>query len=632
MGLCEKGLEGYITSECQHVNLKNDWIPIKKDCVVKAIKDLDRKSEVLFLDEIPAFMSNLSNAAKENNIEITQSAATVQKIVEILYKIASISQTIAISQTVMEDFLKTVNVIVSDESKNTWEVLNNGFITRNESTKLLQAIETISDRLSDDSFMIKETSIQLNRTRIENSFTETSSLPNSTTQIVIPKVEPTLITIIIFTKLNNVLPTRITSNNDKKTSENHINGDVVVVRVNKTINNIAFAFDTTNTSLKNPQCVFWNFDLDHWDSTGCKVKHSGNETVTCECDHTTSFSILMSAIDNLALDYITYIGVAISMASLVLCLIIEIIVWKSVTGNETSYMRHVSIVNIAVSLLIADIWFIIGAATANPGQPTPVNPCSAAVFFIHFFYLALFFWMLLSALLLLNRTVMASSQMSRAKMMVIAFTVGYCAPLLIAVITVASTAGAGGYIWTRDTCWLNWSESKALLAFVIPALTIVAFNLLVYIVVVCKILRRGLSAQPDESNALIVIARCVVILTPFFGITWAFGTGTMLTPDFAIHVVFATLNSLQGFFVLVFGTLLDRKVRESAKSLIKDLSSHRTQNTNPGNTGSEAIILKTRGTRVMDSEVRRSSVSSSVSAASSSSSGSSTASHTALKA
>nr|XP_055042506.1 alpha-tectorin-like [Misgurnus anguillicaudatus] len=628
MGLCEKGLEGYITYKCQQMNLKYDWIPIQRDCVVKAIKDLDRKTKVLFVDEIPVFMLNLSNAAKDNNIRITQSAATVQTIVEILHKIASMSQTIAISQTVMEDFLKTVNVIISDESKNTWEVLNNDIITRNKSTKLLQAIETISDRLSDGDFMLKQTFIQLNRTTIENSFIGSSLLPNSTTQIVIPNVEPTLITIIIFTKLDNVLTTRNTSNNDNKTSENHINGDVVVIKTSKKIDKVSFTFDITNTTLKNPQCVFWNFDLDHWDSTGCKVKLLMYDMVTCECNHTTSFSILMSPFEsNHILDYITYIGVAISMASLILCLIIEIIVWKSVTGNETSYMRHVSIVNVAVSLLIADIWFIIGAATANPGQPTPVNPCSAAVFFIHFFYLALFFWMLLSALLLLNRTAMASSQMPRAKMMVIAFTVGYCAPLLIAVITVASTAGAGRYIWMRDACWLNWSESKALLAFVIPALTIVVFNLLVYIVVVCKILRRGLSAQPDEINALIVIARCVAILTPFFGITWGFGTGTMLSPEFGIHVIFATLNSLQGFFVLVFGTLLDRKVRESAKRLIKNLSSSHARNTNPVTTPeSQAVILHT-----MNVDSRRSSMSSSVSAASSSSSGSSTASHTALK-
>nr|XP_055043005.1 adhesion G-protein coupled receptor F2-like [Misgurnus anguillicaudatus] len=566
-GLCEKGLEGYITYECkQTTDLKYNWTEVKRNCVVQPIKDLERRSEVLFVEDIPVFMSNLSNTAVQNNTAITQSADTVKTIVDILNTIAVISQNITISQPVMEDFLKTVDIIVSDASKNTWTELNNDNKTENKSTELLKAIENISDRLSDDSFMIKETSIQLNRTRIENSFIGSSSLPNSTTQIVIPKVEPTLITIIIFTKLDNVLPTQNTSNNDKKTSENHINGDVVVVKVNKTINNISFAFDTTNTSLTNPQCVFWNFDLNHWDSTGCKVKHSENNMVTCECNHTTSFSILMSpfAIDNLALAYITYIGVAISLASLLLCLIIEAIVWKSVTGNDTSYMRNVSIVNVAVSLLIADICFIIAAAIGNPGQPTPVNPCSAVVFFMHFFYLAVFFWMFILALLLLYLTVIVFSHLSSTKMMVIAFMVGYCAPLLIAVITVASTAGPKNYVSKENACWLNWFESKALLAFVIPALTIVAFNILVLIVVVYTLLRR-VGAQPEIKQTVLVIARCVALLTPIFGLTWGFGIGTMMSSNFGIHVMFAILNSLQvplsvssSFFYLRFKSAFNK--------------------------------------------------------------------------
>uniref|UniRef100_A0A8C1UYD8 Uncharacterized protein n=1 Tax=Cyprinus carpio TaxID=7962 RepID=A0A8C1UYD8_CYPCA len=383
-----------------------------------------------------------------------------------------------------------------------------------------------------------------------------SSLPNSTTEIQIPEIPVnTPITVIVFTTLDSILPTRDTSSNGSIKSDVRINGDVVVVKVdNKTINNISFAFDITNQSLGNPQCVFWSFNLDAWDSTGCKAKpykSKGNGTgkITCECNHTTSFSILMSpfSVDHIALAYITYIGVAISMASLIICLIIETIVWKSTTRNDTSYMRHVSIVNIAVSLLIANICFIIGAAIAEQEQPTSVGRCSPAVFFMHFFYLSLFFWMLMSALLLFYRTVMVLSQMSRAKMMAIAFIVGYGAPLLIAVITVASTAGPENYISKRNACWLNWLESKALLAFVIPALTIVAINLVVLIVVLYKMLRRGVGAatQPDEKHALVVIARCVAILTPIFGLTWGFGIGTMVSQELGIHVVFALLNSLQ---------------------------------------------------------------------------------------
>uniref|UniRef100_A0A8C1GCL1 Uncharacterized protein n=1 Tax=Cyprinus carpio TaxID=7962 RepID=A0A8C1GCL1_CYPCA len=450
-----------------------------------------------------------------------------------------------------------LDILVSASTIQTWINLNNDSRTDNVSTALLSAIENISSRLTSDNFRINATSIELNRTVTNSTFySGISSLPNSTTEIQIPEIPVnTPITVIVFTTLDSILPTRDTSSNGSIKSDVRINGDVVVVKVdNKTIKNISFAFDITNQSLGNPQCVFWSFNLDAWDSTGCKAKpykSKGNGTgkITCECNHTTSFSILMSpfSVDHIALAYITYIGVAISMASLIICLIIETIVWKSTTRNDTSYMRHVSIVNIAVSLLIANICFIIGAAIAEQEQPTSVGRCSPAVFFMHFFYLSLFFWMLMSALLLFYRTVMVLSQMSRAKMMAIAFIVGYGAPLLIAVITVASTAGPQNYISKRNACWLNWLESKALLAFVIPALTIVAINLVVLIVVLYKMLRRGVGAatQPDEKHALVVIARCVAILTPIFGLTWGFGIGTMVSQELGIHVVFALLNSLQ---------------------------------------------------------------------------------------
>ncbi|XP_073712331.1 adhesion G protein-coupled receptor F4-like [Misgurnus anguillicaudatus] len=596
---CDAGKEGSIIYTC----VPGGWNKTQDNCVVKAIKELESRAQVLVVEDIPKFLEELSNETYKYKKDITDSAATIQTIVGILIIVANISQNITINKPVIENFLNIVENITSDESKNTWTGLNNGDMTkRNVSTNLLQAIETISSHLSDVDFSITKPSIQLNRTITDDNSKNidvNSHLENSTTgsEIRIPNVpKSTAITIIIFTKLDNVLPTRKTSVNDK-TSENIINGDVVVVQVNQTIHNISFTFNIKNASLENPQSVFWNFSLDRWDSNGCKVKSFGNETVTCECNHTTSFSILMSpyAINNPALAYITYIGVAISIASLILCLIIEAIVWKSVTRNDTAHVRHVSIVNVAVSLLIANICFIIGAAIADQEQPPSVGRCSPVVFFMHFFYLAVFFWMFITALLLLYRTVMVFSQMSRTNMMVIAFTVGYCAPLLIAVITVASTSPTN-YVSKENACWLNWFESKALLAFVIPALTIVAFNLMVLIVVLCKMVRRGVGAvtTSNERHTLVVIARCVAILTPIFGLTWAFGIGTMVSRDFGLHVVFAILNSFQGFFVLVFGILLDSKVRESlaGKLSLKNLSSSPTRSTNIGtsSTGGLGII------------------------------------------
>uniref|UniRef100_A0A8C2C485 Uncharacterized protein n=1 Tax=Cyprinus carpio TaxID=7962 RepID=A0A8C2C485_CYPCA len=362
---------------------------------------------------------------------------------------------------------------------------------------------------------------------------------------------------VAFSSLGNVMSAR-NRTDDLNTTENVINGLIVVVNTSISIKNIQLNFEklrdsvtlnNNSVNLWNPQCVFWEFNLFNrtggWDSTGCEVIQV-NGNVTCHCNHTTSFSILMSpfAPEDLALSVITYVGVAISIGSLVVCLIIEIIIWKEVSRNSTSHVRHVSLVNIALSLLIADICFIIGAAIVKPGTDY-INSCSTTVFFAHFFYLSLFFWMLVSAVLLLYRTTMVFSQISKSVMMALAFVVGYGAPLLISVITVASTAGNKHYVTKNEACWLNWDQSKALLAFVLPALVIVAVNIITVIIVVVKMIRRGVGeSNRDEKNTLVVILRCVAILTPIFGITWGLGLGIMIEPKaLAIHYLFAIFNS-----------------------------------------------------------------------------------------
>ncbi|XP_053097360.1 adhesion G protein-coupled receptor F5-like [Pangasianodon hypophthalmus] len=592
VGDCNGDMVGYQKAKC---NSAGQWQITENNCVLRVIQNLKDRASLLNVmpTELPQFVANLSIATETNAQNITSSSSTILTIASILQTIANISQTILVSKPILTGFLQTLDVIGSIAARGAWMDLNQNNATRNASSELLKSIEIIARRLPDENIEISTNSAHLKRTFITVPFLEVFG-NKSTTYITIPMSnENSFITIIVFSALDNVLPVRI-AYNDSLTNPS-INGDVAVIEPKSTINNISFSFAIKNKTLGKPQCVFWNFSLLNgiggWDSTGCQLKTLGNESerFTCECNHTTSFSILMSPfseVSGTALNFITYIGVGISMASLVLCLIIEIIIWKSMTRNDTSYMRHVSVVNIAVSLLIADVCFIIGAAVVKEGEKTPEGPCSTATFFMHFFYLALFFWMLLSALLLLYRTLMVFSRMTRGAMMAIAFTVGYGAPLIIAVITVASTAGRKGYIKEKHSCWLNWNETKALLAFVIPALTTVAINLLVLIVVLCKMMRRGVNAttQPDDKHPLMVIARCVGILTPLFGLTWGFGIGTMVSSNFGIHVVFAFLNSLQGFFILLFGTLLDSKVRDAlaGRLALRNSSSNRTRSTSAG--------------------------------------------------
>ncbi|KAM3861015.1 adhesion G protein-coupled receptor F5-like [Diretmus argenteus] len=563
---CKEDEIGEKTAVCR---ASTEWEDRQDNCILRVIDDL--LSEAQFLDEtaLPNFLERLSNATLNFTGEVVASPANIGAIVDILSRVADVSSNATINPGLMTDVLITVDILTSDGAKDSWDFLNSNSTTNDTevespSSSLLFSIETITNRLSNESFEITTPLIFLNKTTFTDSY---SADLNSSVVIDIPESDnpSNTITTITFASMDNVLPAR-NGNND---TINTINGNVVLVQSSGTITNVSFTFDVFNETLGNPQCVFWNFSLfdglGGWDDEGCELVSDENENVTCNCNHLTSFSILMSPFipKDLAiiLDFITYIGVAISMGCLVICLIIEAILWRKIRKNSTSYLRHVSIVNIAVSLLIADIWFVIGAAISDEDSDN-VPACTAATFFIHFFYLALFFWMLASALLLLYRTVSVfDGGLSEKGMLGIGFSIGYGAPLIIVIITIAVTAPKEQYIRGTGVCWLNWYDSKALLAFVIPALMIVVVNFLILFVVMYKMLRsRSVSARADERHVLLVIARSMAVLTPFFGTTWGLGVGTMTDPgNKGIHIVFAIFNSLQGFFILVFGTLLDKK-------------------------------------------------------------------------
>ncbi|XP_051265380.1 adhesion G protein-coupled receptor F5 isoform X40 [Dicentrarchus labrax] len=600
---CEEGKEGKETAVCRSTG---NWEDRQDLCVLQAVQELLDQSQFLNNNTLPQFLEELSNVTVSLSEQVVESPATITAIVQILNNVAnaSTSQNIPITETSMEAVLNTTGVLTTDGSKNSWTFINsndtktvpgtrsNISATESVSSTLLQSLETITRRLTNDSFNIDTPFILLNKTTFTDTF---NSEINSSVEIEIPESdgETNTVTVITFASMDNVLPAR-----DKENSTfNVINGRVVLVQSSGAVNNVSFTFEIINDTLGNPQCVFWNFSLfdglGGWDDEGCELVNNGNGNVTCNCNHLTSFSILMSpnSPDDLALDVITYIGVGISMASLVICLIIEAVIWRKIRKNATSYLRHVSIVNIAVSLLIANIWFIIGAAISD-AEDQNLPACSAATFFIHFFYLALFFWMLASALLLFYHTVSVfDGGLSKRSMLAIGFSLGYGAPLVIAIITVAVTQPKNTYIRKAGVCWLNWDESMALLAFVIPALSIVAINLVILLVVMYKMLKRrvvGIAAQAAERHVLVVIARSLAVLTPFFGITWGLGVGTMTDPyNRGIHISFAFFNSLQGFFILVFGTLLDKKVR--SEITIKTQTSSGTRTTSAATSSSSGL-------------------------------------------
>ncbi|NXW04671.1 AGRF4 protein, partial [Fregetta grallaria] len=351
-----------------------------------------------------------------------------------------------------------------------------------------------------------------------------------------------------------------------------VNGMVLSVSLPEELRHILLTFEKVN-KLENikAQCVGWHSTERRWDNRACTMKSDNISSVVCFCKHHhrtfKSFSILMSPtmLRNAVLDYITRVGLGLSIFSLVLCLIIETVVWHHVTKTEITYMRHFCLVNIATSLLIADVLFILAAIVHNTALNYQL--CVAATFFLHFFYLALFFWMLTLGLLILYGLLLIFFKITRSVFIATAFFIGYGCPLVISILTVAITEPKNGYL-RSGACWLNWYETKALLAFVVPALSIIVVNVLVVVVVVVKTGRSsvGEGCKSQDLSNMIRISKNVALLTPLLGLTWGFGLATIVdSRSLAFHVTFALLNAFQGFFILLFGTLLDRKTREALR-------------------------------------------------------------------
>ncbi|XP_051881322.1 adhesion G protein-coupled receptor F5-like isoform X2 [Pristis pectinata] len=569
-------------------------------CLLPAISNLLEltNSSAEVAKNFSSLLQELSTASQNENIT---TPGNVQAVVTIL-KIFSETNT-TVNETDLGNFLQIVSSVISTNSIETWRILSSTTPETNPSSQLLQSVEIFSSRLNltKGTLEIKQTNLKLSATKIispknlspinvtfdnftiegynnlsANLFISADELENAENSVVVTIAYPTWI---------DILP------NNTNFGENFlINGLVVTITLStKKSIEIDMTFSPRDPTLdfNTAKCAFWNFTGNGiWNDRGCTPILDG-ENIICKCVHLTSFSILMSSKEeeNKVLDYITQIGVAVSLGSLLITIIIEAVVWKHVTKNKTSHTRHVAILNIAINLLIADVWFIV-ASSIKPES----GACVAATFFIHVFYLALFFWMFTLGILLVYHLFFLFHGLSKSALMGISFGIGYLCPVIISVITIGVTYPQDSYI-RKGACWLGWRDKYPILAFILPALVIIASNIIVLVMVIFKVLRPTIGDRPrghnEEKETFKQIVRSVVVLTPILGLTWAFGIPTFQeNSHIAFHYIFTILNAFQGFFILVFGTCLDKKVREA---LLKKFSltgfSSRTKSAQSTSTG-----------------------------------------------
>ncbi|XP_075914656.1 adhesion G-protein coupled receptor F3-like, partial [Petromyzon marinus] len=309
---------------------------------------------------------------------------------------------------------------------------------------------------------------------------------------------------VAFGTLAGILPLRLSEGLDADSTPQGIVLSTVVNRAQPdSQRRLTLTLPITNNSVPHPEftCVFWDFALNNstggWSGQGCRSRPAPAPPVTasavCACDHTTSFSVLVSPGDppgDRALHLLTYAGLGLSVASLAAALATQAAAWPSLRG-ENSRVRHALLVNVCASLLSADVWFLVGSWAAEAAGEAAEALCTAATFMAHLSYLSLFSWMLAEGLFLHHLVVTVFPRLAGGRRLAAAaLALGYGCPAVIAGVTAAVAAPRGGYRGP-GACWLAWGPGKTLLAFAVPAAAVVAVNSAVFALVLVKVARRA---------------------------------------------------------------------------------------------------------------------------------------------
>ncbi|XP_042357226.1 adhesion G-protein coupled receptor F3 isoform X2 [Plectropomus leopardus] len=556
---------------CNNGSTVGDWKPKISRCVNQRLDQVLQKAQTAdtglgSLNENAAKVFVLLDnvTAEPHNIN---SFSNINASVQVL---SSMSQKqISINVSTRNDFLQSSSNLLDSSLNDSW-ILKTDEDNTSVAETFLNSVETLIE-MSNLTNAPKKKNIEVDSFNCKQS----SECKNTVFDVSVSLDSPDHGTVKTagFKELGKYL-----SRNDTAYEPNSI---VVSTTAEKQLDSVTI---NINFKLLKPRnrdviikCVAWNNNTHDWSEDGCKWMGPSNEGL-CICEHLSSFAILMSRYQLTIpwIEEVTYIGLSVSIVSLIISLGVELAVWNAVVKTDNLYLRHTAHVNISLCLLVADSFFI-----ASSGPNISELWCKVSVLLKHFCYLSMFFWMFCLSSMLLHQSVFLFHKLSKKVYLKFSIAMGYVCPLLIVVVTFLTyKAGADGEYFSKDTCWLIYSGfmKGSIHTFVVPVAVIVLFNVFSMAVVIFKLLDHAAHTEKlneYDRRAAVTVLRSVILLTPIFGVTWAFGFAVMLLDltagilVFVVNYVFTLLNSFQGFFILLTTCLGDKLTREALRNRLR---------------------------------------------------------------
>nr|XP_039261734.1 uncharacterized protein LOC120337897 [Styela clava] len=312
----------------------------------------------------------------------------------------------------------------------------------------------------------------------------------------------------------------------------------------------------------NIRCVYWKTDSKngggYWSPNGCRLISTSQDSTECECNHLTSFAILMDTVgtelseeNELALSLLTYIGCSMS----VVCLLLSAISFTILPGLKsvrTSIHRC-----LCVSLALAQTVFLVGVDhTQNKVA------CSIIAGLLHYLFLVVFGWMCVEGYHLYISLIKVFSIDSSSRMAMYCSIV-HLVPLVI--VGVSAAIRSDGY-GTDKHCWLS-TDDNFMWAFAGPVLLVALINTYFLIVAMRLVSQHNVADNTRLEAGRKLIKGSAAILS-LLGITWILGIFFVNNASAVFAYAFTICNAFEGVFIFVFHCFFNNKVRNEWRKLI----------------------------------------------------------------
>uniref|UniRef100_A0A8C5JDC3 Cadherin EGF LAG seven-pass G-type receptor 1 n=1 Tax=Junco hyemalis TaxID=40217 RepID=A0A8C5JDC3_JUNHY len=293
-----------------------------------------------------------------------------------------------------------------------------------------------------------------------------------------------------------------------------------------------------------PVCVFWNHSITiggtgAWSSRGCELFSRNHSHIACQCNHITSFAVLMDISkrevgDVLPLKIVTYTTVSISLAALLITFILLVLI-RTLRSNLHSIHK-----NLVAALFFSELVFLIGInQTENPFV------CTVIAILLHYFYMSTFAWMFVEQLHIYR--MLTEVRNINFGHMRFYYVVGWGIPAIITGLAVGLDPQGYG---NPDFCWLSVHDTL-IWSFAGPIVMVVVINTVIFILAMKASCRRR--QRSFEKTGVIPVLRTAFLLLLLISATWLLGLMAVNSDVMTFHYLFAIFSCLQ--VKLLFCTL-----------------------------------------------------------------------------